>query len=71
MTCLLENWTSAGAVPFAWGAYSALASLGGDRKTGVGGGARARSRLVVRLGAAAALHQYPSLLLELRRTDRP
>ncbi|KAL7536012.1 hypothetical protein ACHAXR_006860, partial [Thalassiosira sp. AJA248-18] len=29
------------------------------------------TRLLTRLGAAAALHQFPSLLFELRRDDRP
>jgi hypothetical protein len=38
---------------------------------GGGDGTDACVRLLARAGAAAALHQYPSLLFELRRDDQP
>ncbi|KAL3795602.1 hypothetical protein ACHAW5_002798 [Stephanodiscus triporus] len=80
--CLLENWSSAVAAPFVVGAVSLL-SPGGRGRTivatapaaaslvGGGDGVDAFVRLLTRVGAAAALHQYPSLLFELRRDDRP
>ncbi|KAL7548093.1 hypothetical protein ACHAWF_011380 [Thalassiosira exigua] len=76
--CLLENWSSTVIVPLAWGVYSVLATiakkgLGMGNPSGIGTACTARvyTRLFTRLGAAAALHQYPSLLFELRRHDQP
>jgi hypothetical protein len=83
--CLIENWSSAVALPFVVGATSALLALssslanrrtiaaaGGPAAALAGGdGIDACVRLLTRAGAAAALHQYPPLLFELRRDDQP
>jgi len=81
--CLLENWSSAVIVAFAWSMYGMLASLWKLRSiasnygaiSGMLQGTMSRinicTRLLTRLGAAAAIHQYPSLLFELRRRDQP
>lgn len=82
--CLLENWSSAVIGSFIWGAMSILVSLGKMRRLSVSVGEMCSQsmtsslqstptivRFVTRIGAAAALHQYPSLLFELRRDDQP
>lgn len=71
--CLLENWSSAIVLPLVMRVYSSIVS---PRKkkvlvSGSIGKSFILSRLITRVGAAAALHQYPSLLFELRRSDRP
>ena len=75
--CLLENWSSAVTLALLWEAFSMIAAV---RKQRMGfrvlydttiSNIHASSRLLTRLGAAAALHQYPSLLFELRRADQP
>jgi len=52
-----------------------LAAVGGGGPSAIppagGDGIDACVRLLARAGAAAALHQYPSLLFELRRDDQP
>ena len=70
--CLLENWSSAIVLSFVMRLYSMIVSLRTQKK-GVGsiGSMYSLTRLFTRIGAAAALHQYPSLLFELRRGDRP
>ena len=67
--CLLENWSSTIAMSFLCGLVSGIASLRIGSK-GVRAAA-ASTRLITRLGAAASLFQYPSLLFELRRGDQP
>ena len=72
--CLLENWSSAVIIPFTFGTFSILASLGKPKRTVVADCFKNLStctRLLTRIGAAAALHQYPLLLFELRRNDQP
>lgn len=82
--CLVENWSSAIIPTFAVGLCSGLSRLSKRRKiAGVINSdtqqlrtplfllVPALCRLLTRLGAAAALHQYPSLLFELRRNDQP
>ena len=72
--CLLENWSSAVIIPFTFGTFSILASLVGKPKTVVADcfhNISICTRLLTRIGAAAALHQYPLLLFELRRNDQP
>lgn len=70
--CLLENWSSAVIVSLSLGLYSTLASsLGKQRVVGCNNGINLCTRLLTRLGGAAALYQYPSLLFELRRNDQP
>ena len=78
--CLLENWSSAVVASFIWRTLSIISSLvvGTAYKStnaiGKVSGAQVIpivSRLITRLGAAAALNQYPSLLFELRRKDQP
>ena len=78
--CLLENWSSAVIASLVWRVVSVLAAgikyqyvtiLFGR---GPGIAQRAQfllSRLITRLGAAAALYQYPQLLFELHRKDQP
>lgn len=70
--CLLENWSSAVVLSLVMRLYSLIASQRMDRTVaGSVGKSFIFSRLITRIGAAAALHQYPSLLFELRRGDRP
>jgi len=81
--CLIENWSSAIIPFFAVGLYSGLSQLSNRKKIDdfINSDTRqlgtalllvpALCRLLARLGAAAALHQYPSLLFELRRNDQP
>lgn len=76
--CLAENWSSAIIPSFAVSVSLGLLRLSKSRKIpGVVNSAPlallplALCRLLTRLGAAAAIHQYPSLLFELRRNDQP
>ena len=82
--CLAENWSSAIFPALAVGACSGLLRLSKGTKIAglINSDAQllrsplylfvpALCRLLTRLGAAAALHQYPSLLFELRRNDQP
>lgn len=70
--CLLENWSSAVALSLMMRFYTLFASHRLERTiAGPVGKIYIFSRLITRIGAAAALHQYPSLLFELRRRDRP
>lgn len=82
--CLLENWSSAILASFILRVLSSVSSLVGGVKSQpqffiAGSCSNAAttqlfptlSRLITRLGAAAALHQYPSLLFELQRNDQP
>ena len=83
--CLVENWSSAIILTFAVGLCSGLLRFSNRRKiasfvnfdtTQQLGSPHlllvpALCRLLTRLGAAAALHQYPSLLFELHRNDQP
>ena len=82
--CLAENWSSAIFPTFALGLCSCLLRCSNRARgacfidTNI---EKMRSslfllmpvlaRLLTRLGAAASLHQYPSLLFELRRNDQP
>ena len=64
--CLLENWSSAVVIHFAFmlvGRGRRFVSIIDSKNTCV--------RLLVHLGAVASLHQYPSLLFELYRDDQP
>ena len=76
--CLVENWSSAVGPSLAVGLCSCILQLSKRGK------ATAQQlcpqilillptvcRLLSRLGGAASLHQYPSLLFELRRSDQP
>eukprot|EP00984_Skeletonema_dohrnii_P007654 scaffold2797_cov133-Skeletonema_dohrnii-CCMP3373.AAC.2 len=82
--CLAENWSSAIIPTLTVGVCSGLLQL--SKRTKIAGLINfdtqllrsplylfvpALCRLLTRLGAAAALHQYPSLLFELRRNDQP
>ncbi|KAL3793302.1 hypothetical protein HJC23_003812 [Cyclotella cryptica] len=82
--CMLENWTSAILASFIWRVLSTGSSLVGrarsHRQYFIAGSSSIAagtellptlSRLITRIGAAAALYQYPSLLFELRRNDQP
>jgi len=78
--CLLENWSSAVVASLIWRALSIISSLAAGRalkstnlmgKVSGAQGIPTVSRLITRLGAGAALYQYPSLLFELRREDQP
>jgi hypothetical protein len=83
--CLLENWCSAVIASFIWCVLSTWSMPALDRRTqqlGLSIGKFCNtaantqflptlSRLVTRVGVVASLHQYPSLLFELRRNDQP
>jgi hypothetical protein len=83
--CLVENWSSAVIPTFAMGLFLCLSRLSKKEKVTAFINAGypqqlfsplllilpALCRVVTRLGAAASLHQYPSLLFELRRNDQP
>lgn len=70
--CLLENWSSAVIFSLAMRLYSMIASLRMPTQSmSPISKIYTLARLITRLGAAAALHQYPSLLFELKRKDRP
>ena len=76
--CLLENWSSAVIMSFVCGLYPMIASLRKKQSiwnVGFISGSICSTdvwiRLLTRLGAAVALHQFPSLLFELRRNDQP
>ena len=84
--CILENWSSAVIASFLWevgsfGKKRLCASI--STKNAIGTAkpniftlqlvllVPTFARLLNRIGAAASLHQYPSLLFELRRSDQP
>ena len=82
--CLTENWSSAIILSFVAAMCSGLLRL--SKRTKIAGLINSDSQLLIsplflivpalcrlftRLGAAAAIHQYPSLLFELRRNDQP
>jgi len=83
--CIAENWSSAIILPFAVAMCSGLLRL--SKRSKIAGLINSDSqllrsplflllvpalcRLFTRLGAAAAIYQYPSLLFELRRNDQP
>jgi len=75
--CLLENWSSAVIGALGLGMYSLILSLRkhvSSNTSHVGGPISSISvcaRLLTRLGAAAAVYQFPSLLFELQRGDQP
>ena len=74
--CLLENWSSSIITTFSLGLYSMLVSLIKKQRGFIGSSSIYSSintiiRLITRVGAAASLYQYPSLLFELRRKDQP
>jgi hypothetical protein len=66
--CLLENWTSAVAGPALLACINYLLPRTANYRVNL---AMAASQLITRLGAAAALHQYPKLLFQLRRHHQP
>ena len=68
--CLLENWSSAVVASFFWRLLSVGTSLASGTRSHVQF-LLTLSRLITRVGAAAALYQYQSLLFELRRKDQP
>lgn len=67
--CLLENWSSVVVVHFI--SCLSLMFIGRRRRFVSNDSIDVCSRLLVRLGAVASLHQYPSLLFELYRDDQP
>ena len=67
--CLLENWCSAVALSFLCGLITGVASFRIESKRAHA--VAASTRLITRLGAAASLFQYPSLVFELNRGDQP
>ena len=73
--CLLENWSYAVAVSFIWNTLIAKSSLTTKTKFQTilfqSQFLPTLSRVITRVGAVAAIHQYPSLLFELRRKDQP
>lgn len=82
--CLLEHWSSSVVVSFIWRILCAIHShsvgtyrthnvaMGRDFSADIGAQfLPTLSRLITRIGAAAALYQYPQLLFELRRRDQP
>ena len=80
--CLLENWTSAVVASFIWRVFSIILTFGAKpqplvlMRNGYSTGSSTEilptiSRLLTRVGAVAALHQYQSLLFELQRDDQP
>ena len=70
--CLLENWSSAVVVDFVRRlSFMLVASSIGRRRRCSTDSIDTCVRLLVRLGAVASLHQYPSLLFELYRDDQP
>lgn len=64
--CLLENWTSAVVGPAIL--YILLPLFKSSTTRGV---SVATCQLITRLGAIAALHQYPKLLYQLQRRHQP
>lgn len=68
--CLLENWTSAVIGPAILACVYALLPSVSKRASSVCL-CIAASQLVTRLGAIAALYQYPKLLYELKRRHQP
>ena len=73
--CLLENWSSAIMVSFMWSVLVAIPSLTAKSKCQTIAFETqllpTLSRVITRVGAVAAVHQYPSLLFELQRKDQP
>jgi len=72
--CLLENWSSTVIMTFSLGLYSMLISLIKKQRVSIGSGYNSINtitRLITRIGAAASLYQYPTLLFELHRKDQP
>lgn len=67
--CLLENWSSVVVVHFI--SCLSLMFVGRRRRFVSNDSINTCVRLLVRLGAVASLHQYPSLLFELYRDDQP
>jgi hypothetical protein len=66
--CLLENWTSAVVGPALLVCICYLLPRTDNYSVNF---AMAASQLITRLGATAALHQYPKLLFQLRRRHQP